>query len=156
MTIRPARSSDVSQLLRLMQELAVFEGYRDRFAVTEADLLQRGFSADREPQFHAFVAAGDDDTLVGYALTYLIPFTFDLRPTLVLKEFFVDADHRSEGLGHSLYSAVIDHGRRAGARLLRWQVLPENQRAIQFYRSFGAKLDADWENWVLELQVLEL
>lgn len=50
MIIRPARASDVTQLLRLMQELAVFEGYRDRFAVTQSDLLQRGFSADREPQ----------------------------------------------------------------------------------------------------------
>lgn len=151
MIIRPARVSDVTQLLRLMQDLAVFEGYRDRFAVTPSDLLQRGFSTDREPQFHVFVAAGEDEVLRGYALTYFIPFTFDLRPTLVLKEFFVDAKHRSEGLGHALYAGVIEHGRRAGARLLRWQVLPGNQRAIQFYRSFGAKPDEDWENWILEL-----
>lgn len=151
MTIRPARAGDVPQLLRLMQELAVFEGYRDRFVVTESDLLQRGFSADRDPQFHVFVAADENDGLRGYALTYFIPFTFDLRPTLVLKEFLVDAKHRGEGLGHALYSAVIEHGRRAGARLLRWGVLPQNQRAIQFYRSFAGKPDSDWESWVLEL-----
>ena len=149
--IRPARSTDVSQLLRLMHGLAEFEGYRDRFAVTEADLLERGFNADCEPQFHAFVAANAEDQLVGYALSYLIPFTFDLRPTLVLKEFFVEAAHRSAGLGGELYAAVIEHGRNAGARLLRWQVLPGNERAIQFYRGFGAKPDADWENWILEL-----
>ena len=84
-------------------------------------------------------------------MTYLIPFTFDLRPTLVLKEFFVAAGHRNSGIGHKLYEAVIDHGRRRGVRLLRWQVLPSNEGAIRFYKSFGGRIDADWDNWVLEL-----
>ena len=151
MIVRPARASDVPQLLALMHALAEFEGYRDRFAVTETDLVERGFAAQREPQFQAWVAANASDQLVGYALTYLIPFTFDLRPTMVLKELFVAAEHRSSGVGRELYTAVLDHGRAVGARLLRWQVLPGNEAAIRFYRSFGATIDAAWDNWVLEL-----
>jgi GNAT superfamily N-acetyltransferase len=149
--VRPAFAHDVPQLLQLMHGLADFEGYRDRFAVTEADLLDRGFNREREPQFHVFVAADADEKLGGYALTYFIPFTFDLRPTIVLKEFFVTAEQRGAGIGHKLYAAVLDHGRQSDARLLRWQVLPSNEGAGRFYRSFGGKIDADWDNWVLEL-----
>jgi GNAT superfamily N-acetyltransferase len=150
MNIRSARAGDVSQLLQLMLGLAEFEGYRDRFAVTEAELLERGFDVRREPQFQVFVA-DDGDALRGYALTYLIPFTFDLRPTLVLKEFFVQSDARSCGIGRRLYESVIDYGRERNVRLMRWQVLPGNEDAVRFYRGFGGNIDKDWDNWVLEL-----
>ena len=151
MIVRPAFVHDVPQLLQLMLGLAEFEGYRDRFAVTEADLIARGFNREREPEFHVFVAADEAENLAGYALTYLIPFTFDLRPTMVLKEFFVADAWRGSGIGHRLYRAVLDHGRQCGVRLLRWQVLPSNEGARRFYRSFGSDVDAAWENWVLEI-----
>ncbi|HEY5809465.1 MAG TPA: GNAT family N-acetyltransferase [Povalibacter sp.] len=151
MIVRPAFVHDIPQLLELMRGLAAFEGYLHRFAVTESDLFERGFNNQREPQFHAFVAADAAETLCGYALTYFIPFTFDLRPTMVLKEFFVAAGQRGSGIGRKLYSAVLDYGRAHGVRLLRWQVLPTNEDAKRFYTSFGGKLDAGWDNWVLEI-----
>ena len=150
LVVRAAQVRDVPQLLQLMRGLADFEGYLDRFAVTEAELIARGFGSDT-PQFHAFVCADAADTLHGYALTYFIPFTFDLRPTMVLKEFFVSSEQRSAGLGRKLFTSVLDFGRERNARLLRWQVLPSNQGAQRFYRSFGGSVDADWNNWVLEL-----
>jgi GNAT superfamily N-acetyltransferase len=147
--IRDAKPEDVFALISLMRGLAQFEGYLERFAVTPDDLVQRGFSSDRAPQFHVIVAEVPE-ALVGYALTYVVPFTFDLRPTLVLKEFFVTAEYRGAGIGHDLFQSVLDHGRKTGARLLRWQVLPSNEAAARFYRSFGGAVDADWDNWVLE------
>jgi GNAT superfamily N-acetyltransferase len=149
--IRDAQPEDVSALILLMRGLARFEGYLDRFAVTAEDLLQRGFDPNREPQFNVIVAEVSR-SVVGYALTYVVPFTFDLRPTLVLKEFFVAEEHRGAGMGHDLFRGVLDHGRKIGARLLRWQVLPSNEPAARFYRSFGGAVDADWDNWVLELR----
>ena len=147
--IRDAKPEDVIALIPLMRGLAHFEGYLERFAVSPDDLAERGFRSDRAPEFHVIVAE-IPGALVGYALTYVVPFTFDLRPTLVLKEFFVTAEHRGAGLGHELFRSVLDHGGRIGARLLRWQVLPSNEAAARFYRSFGGAVDADWDNWVLE------
>lgn len=149
--VRAAQENDVPQLLQLMRGLAQFEGYLSRFAVTQQDLLERGFGRNGAPQFHAFVADAGA-VLKGYALVYLIPFTFDLRPTLVLKEFFVREDARGGGLGHALFNAVMEFGRQQGVRLLRWQVLPGNEGAQKFYRTFGGNVDADWDSWVLELK----
>src|SRR5687768_4636044 len=140
--IRRALASDAPQLLSLMRGLAQFEGYADRFAVTEDALLERGFSPQRPPEFIAWVAE-IDGKLLGYAVIYVIPFTFDLRPTLVLKEQFIDSTARGRNLGHGLMHAVIEHGRSVDARLIRWQVLPSNEPAKNFYRQHGADVDAD-------------
>lgn len=148
--IRRAIAPDAPQLLSLMRGLAQFEGYDDRFAVTADTLLERGFSAQRPPEFIAWVAEVEGK-LLGYAVIYVIPFTFDLRPTLVLKELFIDSTARGRNLGHGLMQAVIEHGRSVNARLIRWQVLPGNEPAKRFYRQHGADVDADWDNWFLNL-----
>jgi ribosomal protein S18 acetylase RimI-like enzyme len=148
--IRRAVAADAPQLLSLMRGLAQFEGYDDRFAVTVETLLERGLSSQRPPEFFAWVAE-TNGKLVGYAVIYVIPFTFDLRPTLVLKELFVDSAARGRNFGQGLMQAVIEHGRSVNARLIRWQVLPSNEPAKAFYRQYAARVDADWENWFLDL-----
>lgn len=148
--IRRAVASDAPQLLLLMQGLARFEGYHERFAVTVETLLERGFSPDRPPEFTAWVAERDG-ALVGYAVIYVIPYTFDLRPTVVLKELFVEQHARGRRVGDGLMNAVIEHARTLNARLIRWQVLPDNAAAKNFYRRHGAAVDCDWESWGIEL-----
>lgn len=148
--IRRAVAADAPQLLSLMRGLAQFEGYDDRFAVTVDALLERGFSPQRPPEFIAWVAEADGK-LLGYAVIYTIAFTFDLRPTLVLKELFIDSAARGRFFGHGLMQAIIEHGRSVNARLIRWQVLPSNEPAKGFYRQHAASADTDWENWFLEL-----
>jgi GNAT superfamily N-acetyltransferase len=148
--IRRAVASDASQLLALMRDLARFEGYDDRFAVTVETLLERGFAPQRPPEFTAWIAELGGLS-VGYALGYVIPFTFDLRPTVVLKELFIDDAARGRNLGHSLMNAVVEYARSLNARLIRWQVIPANDPAKNFYRQHGAAMDVDWENWFLDL-----
>jgi diamine N-acetyltransferase len=133
-----------------MRGLARFEGYDDRFAVTVDDLIERGLSPQQAPQFTAWVAELDG-ALVGYAVVYVIPFTFDLRPSVVLKELFIGEAARGRKFGHGLMDAVIDYARSINGRMIRWQVLPSNHPAKSFYSQFGAQVDDDWENWFIDL-----
>lgn len=148
--IRRAQASDAPRLLSLMRGLARFEGYDDRFAVTVEALIERGFSPHRQPAFTSWVAELDG-VLAGYALIFVIPYTFDLRPTVVLKELFIDEVARGRNFGHGLMDEVLEHAHSLNARLLRWQVLPDNEPAKRFYRQHGAAMDADWENWFIDL-----
>jgi len=148
--VRAFQSADMPQLLKLMRALAEFEGYLDQFKVTETDLRTRGLS--EQPDFYAWVAtAAGSDRLLGMAVTYCIPWTFDLRPTLVLKELYVDANTRSGGVGKALMNAVIAQARDLGAGQIKWTVLPQNHAAQAFYQSLGAQADRAWENWQLAL-----
>jgi len=148
--IRRAEVTDAGPLLGLMRQLAQFEGYDEYFAVTEADLIARGLGRCEDAQFVAWVAEGDG-VLQGYAVAYLVPFTFDLRPTVVLKELFVSGDSRGRRVGEQLFAEVLLYGKARGARLLRWQVLPTNEAAQRFYGRLGGEHETAWQSWMLEL-----
>jgi GNAT superfamily N-acetyltransferase len=146
--VRPFGAADVPQLLELMQGLAAFEGYVEQFAVTAPELVANGLEGAR---FGAFVAADPRHRLLGMAVHYRIPWTSDLKPTLVLKELFVAERTRGHGVGRALMAAVVGEARRIGAPRLKWTVLPGNAAARQFYSAQGGRVESEWEPWILEL-----
>jgi hypothetical protein len=77
--IRRAARTDVGELIKLMAELADFEGYLEEFTVTPDELLRRGFPTSGAPQFEALVAERRDGSLAGYAVTYVVPYTYNLN-----------------------------------------------------------------------------
>ncbi|MCJ8051733.1 GNAT family N-acetyltransferase [Shinella curvata] len=147
--IRPFTHNDVEAVWTLMRALAVFEGYIDTFAVTPDDLRLHGLGA--APAFGVFVAA-KGEALAGIAVHYRIPWTYDLKPVVVLKELFVAEEYRGQGAGQALFAHVRAHAAAIGASALRWTVLPDNVAAKRFYAGQGGACDADWEHWTLPLQ----
>ncbi|QUL37626.1 N-acetyltransferase [Erythrobacter sp. JK5] len=138
------------ELLALMRSLAEFEGYLDAFEVDEVAILRAGFDTDR-PTFDAFVAvASATNRVIGMAVTYVIPWTYDLRPTLVLKELFVLPEARGAGVGAKLMREVARHALAIEARRIGWTVIPSNSAAKSFYASLGARPETEWEPWILE------
>lgn len=150
-TVRHATVADAYHLLQLMKSLAEFEGYALRFKVTEQDLIDRGLAPGGLAQFTAIVAEGDMGELWGYALVCEVPYTLDLRPTFVLKELFVAEPARDHKIGSALMAQVVSHARERCGGLLKWDVLPGNERAKHFYRRWGGRPDSAWEAWTLQL-----
>lgn len=148
--VRPFTQADAPELLALMHALAVFEGYDDQFRVTVDDLILHGLGPS--PRFGAFVADDGRGRLLGVAVHYLIPWTYDLLPTLVLKELFVEGAGRRRGVGKALMGAILAEARRIGAPRITWQVLADNEAAKTFYRGLGAQMDAKWHPWGLLLE----
>ena len=148
MRVRLAEKRDVDRLLELMRGLARFEEYIDDFAVTRESVLEHGFGDDR--LFTALVAEEDGD-LVGMAVVYTIPWTYTLRPKVVLKELFVEEAARNSGAGKALMAAVRSHAESIGATELIWTVMDGTRAAEGFYRSLGASPDLKWHNWSLNL-----
>lgn len=149
LTIRPFERKDVADVLRLMRGLAVFEGYIDKFRVTERDLIEHGLGEN--PRFGVLVA-DLSGRIIGIAVHYIIPWTYDLKPTLVLKELFVDETARSSGAGAALIDALKRHAAAIGAPRINWTVLATNENAKRFYRREGAAPDAIWEPWTMPVE----
>ncbi len=147
--VRDFEAGDAPRLLDLMRDLARFEDYLDAFAVTEADLLRHGLGPDA--LFRAFVAVAEGD-IVGMAVTYVVPWTYTLRPKLVLKELLVAEAGRGRGTGRALMARVREHARAIGADHVAWTVMHGNARAEAFYRSVRGRPDLKWENWVMPLE----
>ncbi len=147
--VRDALHSDIPELLRLMRSLAEFEGYAADFAVTARDLAIRGFGP--RPQFFAKLAMDmTTDTAAGMAVFYLMPFTYDLRPTLLLKELYVDERYRNRKVGEQLMIALAQQARRIGCGRMRWDVLHGNHEAERFYRRLGGQREDHWIAWRMD------
>jgi diamine N-acetyltransferase len=147
--IRPARPEDAEALIGMMRALAAFEGYLPRFRVTARDLHARAFGPGA--QCGILVAQGEGGQPAGYAVWLVQAFTFDLRPTVTLKELFVDPAYRNRGIAEDLLAGLRREAERIGAGKIKWLVLPTNDGAKRLYRRFGGAPDPDWEHWRLAL-----
>lgn len=150
--VRAATPDDAPALIGLMCGLAAIEAYLDNFKVDEQALLARAFG--RSAQCQVFVGEWHEQ-VVGYAVVLEIPFTYDLRPTVLLKELYV-ADHcRSQGLGQALLQHVAAWAQEKGAGRLKWDVLVGNDMAIQFYERLGGVPEAKWLAYQMDSQAIE-
>jgi GNAT superfamily N-acetyltransferase len=131
-----------------MRGLAVFERYIEQFRVTEQDLIAHGLCD--APRFGAFVAEHGND-VIGVAVHYQVPWTFDLRPVVTLKELFVAEEARGLGVGKSLFRRVAAYASEIGATRIAWTVLPDNAAAKHFYASAGGAPETAWEHWTMAL-----
>lgn len=143
---REFSKEDVPQLLELMKGLARFEGYIDDFKVTEADIIDNGLND--KPLFKAYVAHHDNSSeLLGMAVTYISPWTYNMRPNLVLKELFVKNSARGTQIGQKLMRAVAKQAKSINAKEIQWFVLSSNSKAQAFYTQLGGKHDSKWQVW---------
>ncbi len=142
--VREFIHQDIPQLLEMMRALATFEGYIEDFVVDEQTLTEWGLG--KNPKFHVFVAEQNSE-LLAYAACYEIPFTMDSRPTLVLKEMYALPKARGTGAAAATLQAVIGKANSIGAGRINWLVLPDNERAKNFYTKHGGKQDTNWHQW---------
>ncbi|BCY27570.1 GNAT family N-acetyltransferase [Flavobacterium okayamense] len=140
MVIRKGTKEDVSSILSLITELAVFEKEPDAVVVTEADLLRDGFSEN--PLYYTFIAE-ENGEVIGIALYYYRYSTWKGK-TIHLEDLIVRENKRGTGAGFALYKKIIEQGKIDGVRRIEWNVLDWNINAIKFYEKSGAKLLDDW------------
>jgi len=140
MKIRKGQKEDMSGVLALIQELAIFEKEPEAVLITVEDLVRDGFGD--KPLFEVFVAEKDKE-IVGIALYYNRYSTWKGK-TIHLEDLVVKESMRGTGLGYALYSEVIKQGQKDKVRRIEWNVLDWNTPAIDFYEKSGAKLLDTW------------
>jgi GNAT superfamily N-acetyltransferase len=140
-TIREALPEDMSQVLKLVKELAVFEKEPNEVEVTEQDLVKDGFTDPKK--FQCFVAESGTD-IVGMALVYPRYSTWK-GPVIHLEDLIITENMRGSGLGTALLNKVVQYGHGLGVKRISWEVLDWNEPAINFYESKGARVMRDWD-----------
>lgn len=139
-TIRPATEADIPAIHALVYELAVYEKEPEAVFTTPAEYLEDF----RNGLFSALVAEADGH-IAGMTLYYMAYSTWKGK-MLYLDDFVVNEAYRRYGIGQKLYDAFLEEGRRAGCRLVKWQVLDWNEPALNFYRKNNAIVETGWWN----------
>jgi GNAT superfamily N-acetyltransferase len=140
--IRVAVREDCPRLMELVNELALFERAPEEVTVTLEEFEDAGFGSN--PVWKAFVVEGDNK-IVGFAVYYVRYSTWKGR-RLYLEDLIVTEEYRGRGIGKLLFDRLFQETREIGFSGMVWQVLDWNEPAIQFYKKYGATVEAGWLN----------
>ena len=152
-TVRHWTETDISSVLPLMRDLAVFEHYIDSFKVTETVLLEQGFRL--EPPNFSVLVAELENRIVGILVYFFLPFSASAKPLLYVKELFVTQAARGHGAGKALMQRAALEAREAGCSGVKWTVARWNDPAKRFYESLGAAANPVWIEYGLNSANLE-
>jgi GNAT superfamily N-acetyltransferase len=141
LVIRKATVADATLIVEMIRELADFEHELEQVDATPQDLLRDGFGAN--PRFCASVAEWNGQP-AAYALYFFTYSTWAGRPSLFVEDLFVRAQFRRKGIGKALLQHLAAVAREQNCYGMHWEVLNWNGAAIDFYRSFGAKIRNGW------------
>jgi GNAT superfamily N-acetyltransferase len=140
--IRRAVAKDCERLMDLIRELAVYEKAPEEVTVTLDHFIDSGFGA--HPVWWAFVAEADG-TVEGFALYYIRYSTWKGQ-RMYLEDILVTEKMRGLGLGKLLFDRLIEEAKEKHLNGIIWQVLDWNEPAINFYKKYQARFDAEWIN----------
>ncbi len=124
MVYRAATTADASLLALLNQRLIQDEHHANPMSLTE---MEQRMAKWLEGEYQA-VLFGDLNTVCGYAL-------FKSEPDhIYLRHFYIDRDHRRQGVGRTAIDWLCRHWRDSHVRL---DVLLWNEAAIAYWRAMG-------------------
>ena len=140
--IRDGVREDVPTMFELIKELALYEKAPEQVTNTIEQMYFDGFG---ENPIFVTIFSEVDGQIVGMALYYYRYSTWKGK-RLYLEDLIVSEIMRGQGLGEKLLDAIIEKARQSNCTGLMWQVLDWNEPAINFYKKFGARFEAEWLN----------
>jgi GNAT superfamily N-acetyltransferase len=141
LNIQPATPNDVATIHDLITQLAVYEKLEHMVSGTHEMLHDALFGA--RPSCECVIAR-ENDTPIGFALTYTTYSTFLAKPGLYLEDLFVIPAARGKGYGKALLVHLAQLARSRDCGRFEWRVLDWNAPSIAFYKSLGAAILPEW------------
>jgi GNAT superfamily N-acetyltransferase len=139
--VRFATREDVSVIVSLIRELAIYEKLEHLATATPARLEAELFG-DR-PTCECLIGEQDGEP-VGFALFFHNFSTFLCKKGLYLEDLFVLPSARGTGLGKLLLQRLAQIAVERDCGRFEWSVLDWNVDAQAFYQRMGATMLPDW------------
>ncbi|MBL4586186.1 MAG: GNAT family N-acetyltransferase [Flavobacteriales bacterium] len=151
LNVRKAKRSDLSEVLGLIRELAVYEKAENEVTITLEELAEDGFGTNA---IYGLFVAEMAGKIIGIA-PYCEKYSTWKGRSLFLEDIVVTENMRGRGVGHRLFETVISEAKKRNSARLEWQVLGWNEPAINFYKKYNANLDGEWLNGKLTREQIQ-
>ena len=149
--IRRGKKADLPAVFALIKELALFERAPHEVTNSLTQLEQDGFG---DTPLYGFFVAEAEGNIVGLSLYYYRYSTWKGK-RLFLEDIIVTESYRGRGIGKKLFDKTMQQTLDDQCSGMSWQALDWNEPALNFYKSYGAKLDGEWINCTLEVNQIK-
>lgn len=139
--VRNANPQDAEFIRQMILELAEFEKLAHEVTMTVDDIKREIFSGSSSVQV---LIAEVEGRAAGFALFFKSFSTFLGRPGIYLEDLYVRPEQRGLGVGKALLREIAKLAHKNGYGRVEWSVLDWNSKAIEFYKSIGAKPMDEW------------
>ncbi|CAF0958158.1 unnamed protein product [Adineta steineri] len=145
--IRNAVETDCDDIMRLINELAIFEKSPEQVRINSETLKRDGFG--EHPLYSCLVAEDprcSPSRVVGMCLMFNVYSTWEGK-SLHLEDLYVEIDYRQRGIGKAFFSTTYQIAIDTNCARLNFNVLDWNTVALDFYKSKGAIDFTEKEGW---------
>ncbi len=143
-SLREGKIEDLPGVLELIKELALYEKAPEQVTNTLDLMKEDGFGPNPVYGFYVCVKNTTSE-IIGIAVYYYRYSTWKGK-RLYLEDIVVTESERGNGAGKLLFDQVMAKSLEAKCTGMMWQVLDWNEPAINFYKKYGAILEAGWLN----------
>ena len=144
--IRNGLKADVPAIMGLVKELAIYEKAENEVTNSIEQMEMDGFG---ENPIFQFIVAELNGEVIGMSLYYFRYSTWKGK-RLYLEDYIITEKYRGIGAGKLLFDATIDQAHKTNCTGMMWQVLDWNESAINFYKKYPTRFDAEWFNCHLD------
>jgi GNAT superfamily N-acetyltransferase len=141
MNIRPAKTTDIDEILALIYELALYEKAPEEAKATKSQIMESFFS-DNPKVFCEIVEV--DGEIAGLAIWFLNYSTWQGKHGIYLEDLFIRPQFRGRGFGKSVLKHLAQICVDRGYGRFQWWVLDWNTPSIEFYKALGAVAMDEW------------
>jgi GNAT superfamily N-acetyltransferase len=135
--IRPARGEDLSQLSRLLAQLATEETHAGAYEIDEPTAAETLRAIERQTG-HTLLVALDGAVVIGTLDLIVVPnLTHGSMPWAMVENMVVDERHRRRGIGRALLKEAVSRAREAGCYKVQLLSRRERGEAHRFHEALG-------------------
>ncbi len=137
----------------LEQIVPLFDAYRQFYQQPSDTVAAKAYLQARLENQEAtvFLALGESDTVLGFALCYSTFSSVALKPLVILNDLFTTPEARGQGVGTALLATCQDFAKAAGCAILRLRTAQDNVVAQSVYEKFGFTRDKIYFTYDLKL-----
>jgi GNAT superfamily N-acetyltransferase len=141
MNIRPAKTTDIDEILALIYELALYEKAPEEAKATKSQIMESFFSVN--PKVFCEIVEVDGE-IAGLAIWFLNYSTWQGKHGIYLEDLFIRPQFRGRGFGKSVLKHLAQICVDRGYGRFQWWVLDWNTPSIEFYKALGAVAMDEW------------
>ena len=151
-TIQTAKKEDISDIHRLLRELANDTGMDKKMISTTDDLLKYGFTEGRH--FHSLLAKHENNS-IGLCLYFYNFSSWMGAPGIFIQDLFVTKKYRRLDIGKKLLYEVIAQNEKEEITHISLNVDHKNTKAKKFYEKLGFRHRKEEHNYFIETETLK-